>query len=440
MKGYVTSLVALALLLVPVAATGLASAAGGDRTQVIVEQGSTDRFGGGDWVRVSAGDATVAVLYGTTTNPNKIYVFAEYKRFLGGADIYDDQGNYLGTRGIPVYTVFGQSLDRLIEFQDDGDGLLNLHVLERVNGTTHDTPVKTLGFGTLAWTLSDLTNVNVSGTTYVNFTVSADDVPYEFVWGPGFLPRHATESDGNVTRLAFTFHLKVDVREITAEVPWWRVTVSEGVPRDITHVERLENRTLTGSAVAMGAKYDHLIDGWDFADRANKLALETTLIFGNYIPDRVVDFIHMAFFHGEIRNEDLRTNATVTRAERPTLITRDYIYVDDEWERIGRFVWVSDVVVDGIPARMYFQIQGGASGVWTHGGSVFAGFYLHGAFIYPAGGTIFHDPGLDATATSFAIGTVANLTPVTALAIQLAIAGLAVGPAIWLRARGRAKR
>ena len=39
MKGMVSTLIALALLLTPVAVTGLASAAGADRPQVVVETG-----------------------------------------------------------------------------------------------------------------------------------------------------------------------------------------------------------------------------------------------------------------------------------------------------------------------------------------------------------------------------------------------------------------
>jgi len=437
MKSYVTSLVALALLLTPFAVTGLASAAETGRTQVVVETGSTDRFGGGDWVQVKSGDAAVAVLYGTTAQPNRIVVFAEYKRFLGGADIYDERGNVLGTRGIPVFTVVGQSLDWLVEFTDaNADGLLNLRSR---NETTEDRPVKAVGFRHLAWTLDGPTVENATATTYVNFTVSAQNVPYDMVWEG--IRRPGTVSDGVVDRIAFTFHLEVDVYEITADVPWFRVSVSDGPTREISRVERLENRTLSGSAVAMGAKYDHVIEGWDFADVANKLALESGLFYGNYIPERVVDFVHRAFYHGEARDDGgFHRNETVTAEERPTPITRDYVYFDDNWERVGRFLWVSDVTVDGVSQRLFFQVQGGGRESWTHGGSVFVGFHLRGAFIYPGGRSIVHDPKLEAVAVTYGIGTVANLTPLTALALQLVIVGVAIAPALWLRAKGRARR
>jgi len=439
MKGMLSSLVALALLLTPLAVTGLASAAETGRTQVIVETGTTDRFGGGDYVWVKSGDAVVAVLYGTTANPNRVVVFAEFKRFLGGADIVDERGNPLGTRGVPVFSVVGQSLDGLAEFVDtNGDGLLNFRSLDN---TSEDTPVKLIGFRNLAWTLDSPTIETANETTYVNFTVSARNVPYDRVWPVGAFPRSGIPADGVLDRVAFRFELRVDVREITADVPWFRVTVSDGPARDITRVERLENRTLTGPVVAMGAKYDHAIDGWDFADRTNKLALQSGLLYGNYIPERVVDFVRRAYYHDEARDDGgFRRNETVTTEERPTLLTRDYVYFNDNWVRVGRFVWVSDVLVDGVSQRMFFQVQGGGREIWRHGGAVFVGFHLRAAYIYPIGQSVFHDPGLDATAANYAIGTIANLTPVTLLVLQLVIVGVAIGPALWLRARGRARR
>ena len=439
MKGMVVSFAIFALLLAPIAATGLASAAGQDRTDVVVDQGSTDRFGGGEWVSVRSGDARVAVLYGTPAHPNRIVVFAEYKRYLGGAEIYDEQGNYLGRRGIPVFTVFGQSLDGLVEFQDtNGDGLLNFRTLNATD--VSDTPVKLIGLRHLGWTLSGLTQTNVTGTTYVNFTVSAESVPYDLVWSSAF-PRRGIPTDGSVGRIGFTFHLTVNVHEITAEVPWFRVTVSSSATHEITAVERLANHTLSGSAVAMGAKYDHAVDGWDFADAANKLALENGLLYGNYIPERVVDFIHKAFYHSTVSDQDrFHRGENVPTEDRPTLITRDHVYLADSWERVGRYVWVSDVIVDGMTQPLVFQVQGGRPDTWTHGGAVFVGFHLRAAFIYPAGQSIVHDPAIDAVVASYSIGTVANLTPLTVLALQLLIAGVAIGPALWLRAKGRTPR
>ena len=439
MKGTIAALLALTLLGTSLAVAGIASAQGDRDLTPVVEQGSTERLGGGDWIGVRAGDARVGVVYGTAAHPNKLYVFAEYKRFLGGADIYDEQGNYLATRGIPVFTIFGQSFDGLIEFQDrDGNGLINL--ARYLNDTTRDLPEKAMHLLDRAWTATTPTIETSNGTTWVNFTVSTANVPYEIVWeqiGSLWVPRHGRPADGALDTLAFTFHLKVDVRDVQGQVPWWKVSVSDGSQRTITHVEFLENRTYSGQAVAMGAKYDHLIQGWDFAQPADRLALETRAFVGYFVPQAVGQFIHAAWRTEARDDSGYRHRANDTYASDPRLLTRDVVYFDDNWERVGRLVWQSDVLVDGRTDTMNFQVQGGELFRASHYGQLFEGFAIIGAYVYPAGATIEHDPGLEATSDLWTLPEALNLTPITVLALQVLIVGIAMGPAILLRVRGR---
>ncbi len=436
MKGMIAAFVVFALLGASLALAGLASAQGERNLTPVIEQGTTERLGGGDWISVRAGDARVGVVYGTAAHPNKLYVFAEYKRFLGGADIYDEQDSFLATRGIPVFTIFGQSFDGFIEFQDrDANGLINLYAFDR-NDTSHDLPEKATRLMDRAWTATEPTVETSNGTTWVNFTVSTRDVPYEVVWERG-MPRRGTPADGVLDRLAFTFHLKVTVRDVEGQVPWWKVNVGDGSARTITHVEFLGNRTYSGQAVAMGAKYDHLIEGWDFALPADRLALLTRAFVGHYVPQAVGQFIHQAW-HTEARDDGgFRQHENDTYAPDPRLLTRDYVYFDDNWERVGRLVWKSDVVVDGRADTMLFQVQGGERFATYHHGAAFLGFAIRGAYVYPSGATIEHDPGLEATCELWNLPEALNLTPITVLALQVVIAGIAMGPAILLRVRGR---
>ena len=442
MKGMMAVVAVLAMLGASVALAGLASA-GQPRSLVpVVETGSTDRLGGGDWISVRAGDARVGVVYGTVGHPNKLYVFAEYKRFLGGADIYDSRGNYLQTRGIPVYVVFGQSFDHLIEFQDtNNDSLFNLYRYGRNDTTAGDQPVKATGL-VLAWTATVPSVEPAGNTTYVNFTVGTPDLPYDLVWdGATSLPRRGTPADGALDRLNFTFHLKVDVREVSGEVPWFRVSVSDGTARTISDVLYEGTRNYSGSAVAMGAKYDHLIEGWDFAAPTNLLALETRAFLGYFVPERVAQFIHAAYRSEATDNGTYRQRANDTMAPDPRLLTRDYVYFNDEWDRatdiVGRLVWRSDVTVDGRAETMLFQVQGGELFRGGYDGTLFQGFAVIGAYIYPAGARIEHDPGLDAVADLWNLPSALNLTPFTVLAIQAIVAAIAMGAAILVRAKGR---
>ncbi len=440
MRTLAAALVMTAMLVVPLSLMGTTNAAGATRdlTPIVIGPISTDRFGGGDLVAVKAGDALFGVRYGTSVHPNDIVIFAEYKRFLGGAEIYDAQGTYLATRGIPVYTVLAQSLNRFIEFREvnatDGFDLMSVDGLFPVP-LTQNVPVKALLLRT-AWEFGGFSNATSGGVTNVTFTVSATDLPYTRVLNNTGL------GDGMLNRVAFTFHLTVDTRDKSARLPWYKVKVDDGTRYDVSQVEFLGYKNLTGPAVAMGAKYDHNITGWDFAYPGDRLALETHLLFGNLIPERTAAFIHDAFGadRADDGNRTLGDASTLndTAPIRPRLYTRDAVYFDDAFTRIGRFTWVTGVIVDGVyePSGMTFNIQGGGRLLVDRNGALFSGFWLRGAFVYPAGQTIVHDPQL--SAESFVgLPSAVNLTPLTILAAQLAVVAIAMGPALYLRAKAR---
>src|SRR2546425_10509853 len=153
MRMLMAALVVAAMLAVPLGLMGTASAVGGNRdlTPVVIGPVWTDRLGGGDLVAVKAGDALFGVRYGVSNHTNDVVIFAEYKRFLGGAEVVDAQGNYLATRGIPVDTGFAQSLSRFIEFQQrnvsDGFDLTSVDQLFPVP-LTQNVPVKALSLNT----------------------------------------------------------------------------------------------------------------------------------------------------------------------------------------------------------------------------------------------------------------------------------------------------
>ena len=432
------TIIVAAFLLLPVGLMGTASAAGPGRdfTPVLIGPVSTDRFGGGDLVAVKAGDALFGVRYGTSVHPNDVLIFAEYKRFLGGADIVDAQGNHLTTRGIPVYTVLAQSLTHMIEFRpvNASEGF-DLTSFEHIGlPLTRNVPIKGVSLVT-AWQLTDRTNTSADGVTYVNFTVSATNLSYAHV------ANGTAVGDGKLNLVAFTFHLTVDVRDRSVQVPWFRITVSNANRYEFERAEFLGYRNVTGPAVAMGAKYDHRIEGWDFAYPEDRLALVTRLNVGNYVPERTAEFLH-AILEERADNDTghrLGDAQTLTETQRPTLYTRDRVYFDDDYTRIGRFQWETGVTVDGNPATMTFNLQGGGRLDIRHGDAFFLGFWLRGAFVYPAGQVIFHDPVMSADALlDLPVGV--NLTPMTILAAQLAVVAMAVGPALYLRGKARRQR
>lgn len=436
MRGLLAGFIVLAMLGMPLAVVGTASAQDGGRdlTPVVIGPIETDRLGGGAVVGVQAGDALFGVRYGTTENPNDIVIFAEYKRFLGGADIVDASGNHLATRGIPVITLVAQELVRFIEFRhvNASEGY-DLFSVDRLLSQTRNEPVKALRLN-VSWELTDFTNRTDGNVTYVDFNLTARDRSYTRVLNQTGL------GDGMLNRVTFAFHITVEIVDRRAEVPWYRVTVDDGNRHEFARVEFLGYREVSGPAVAMGAKYDHLIEGWDFAADDNRLALETRMIFGNYIPERTAAFIHERLHRDHADDGDgyhrNGTDLDETRIERPQLYTRDEVYFDDDFRRIARFAWASNVTVDGRDEHMLFQVQGGGRLFLGYREGYFVGFWIRGAFVYPVGRVIFHDPSVSAEAF-LELPSLVNLTPLTLLAVQAAVVGLAMGPALYLRVKAR---
>jgi hypothetical protein len=419
----------LAFLVVASALAAGTAAAREDRPRdlaPVVETGATDHFGGGEWVSVKAGDTRFAVTYGTDETPNTVTIFAVYKRFLGGAEIYDEQDNFLRQRGIPVWTMFAQSFDRFTEFE-----------LVEVDGHRRLMPVKTLDLRNVSWSLAGLQQDVTDEAAFVNFTLTATDLPYTAVFdGEMGTMRAATAEDGVLDEFTLTFRLEVRIVVLEdVPVPWYRVTVANGNEDVPTASEFLEYRNHTGPAVVMGAKYDHYILGWDFASDRSELGLVTHMRVGTFIPRPVAQWIHLQFQGEEARSDGFHADNRTSEPEEPLLLTKDRIEFVDNWYRVGRATWVSDVVVDGEDRRMAFRVVGVRPVEMNHGLELFRGFGIVGVFVYPQGNEIYHDPGFEAAAFLPAMVDVVNLAPLGVLVLQALVVGIAVGPALWLRSR-----
>ena len=450
--GMVAVLVA-AFLATPLFA-GMASAGDGTNSGTItpvVEQGTTDRLGGGDWVVVHAGNTNFGVVYGTESNKNKVYIVADYKRYIAGVDFYDAQGNLLRTKGVPVWNVFAQSFDRLVEFRDaDGNHRFDMRQWDE-SGMGGDMPVKGLNL-IQAWTLSGLTQETSNKVLFVNFTLSISNKTYTWKWNE-MLKRPEMvlppSSLGEVQRVALTFHIKVGVEDATAEIPWFNVVISGGDERRIQNRSFDGWREFTGQKVNMSVKYDHSIQGWDFASNESNLLLETHMIYGRVVPREMVEQYRMRSgslaCSGDCRQQDAEIGGesgeiskvprTIQAPDRHGTIT-----FADDWDRVGRFTWKSDVTVDGQNEDMYFQVYGGGPYLFEYAHAASFGMSVVGAFVYPAGESIFHDPGFEAASYEFGIPTITNLAPQTVLFLQLVVVLAAIVGAVLLRARRKGQQ
>src|SRR5881396_2300434 len=106
--------------------------------QLMEERGATAALGGGDHVFVRFGsDAAFGIVYGTTANPNNIYVVAIKARYLGVAHVVDSQGRtLLDNRAIKIYTLYAMKLDSIVEFRDNNGNGIDDYARD-YNGTTN---------------------------------------------------------------------------------------------------------------------------------------------------------------------------------------------------------------------------------------------------------------------------------------------------------------
>src|SRR6058998_2534208 len=178
-------------------------------SQLSEETGPTTALGGGDHVFVRFGsDAAFGVVYGTSANPNNIYIVAVKARYLGVAQVKDQQGgNVAQNRPIKIYTLYAVKLDSLVEFKDsNGNGIANY---ARVyNSTTDrfsdyinraDTLYKKVDLNT-SWTAGSIVQSN--GTAYRSWTfnLSAQNLPYAAI------ANYTGNVAGTLPLVRFTFH------------------------------------------------------------------------------------------------------------------------------------------------------------------------------------------------------------------------------------------
>ncbi|MEE9115514.1 MAG: hypothetical protein V3U09_01295 [Thermoplasmata archaeon] len=420
--------------------SGVALAQNDDEFQILVNRGKSERLGGGDWITVRVGDTLFGVVYGSGDNLGPITMFGEYKRYLGGADIHDESGNFLRTVPIPVSSVFSQNLLRIVEFEDmDNDGLFDLRDtnLDPVLG---DKPMKLLTLSQ-SWELSDYNFLKHADSVSVDFTLGVSHVPYTWVRSGDLGIRiNGSESLERVEEVAITFHIDVSFKDAEInDVPWFRVTVTGFPERRVVDAELVGYRDFEGTSIDMNFKYDHLIRGWDFAGPENRLAMDTRLVIGNLVDAPVAKLIHH-----EMRLKAVEENGTSGSTEirerdeppeAPILIERNRMQFYDDWYKMGRLTWVSTVEVDGETKDMAFEVYGKGPAKWFRGIKAFNGFFVAGAFVYPQGQTIFHDPLFSDSVYVISFPELTNVLPAGVMIAQLVIGGVGIAVAFTVSRR-----
>jgi hypothetical protein len=406
---------------------GAVSAASGPDpgSRVRLETGHTNEWGGGDCVALNMTDginlAWFGVIYGTEDHPAPITLVSTTLRYLGGAQVVDDNGRTLLDQiPIPVITGFGQALLGIFEFDDvgydvpilgqygAGNGLFDFSGPNLWSGAGSSEPVYKSVDMKRAWTLSDIetTSDTREGSTSFDFSLYALNVTYSKVWDPMLMQyRDGTPEDGVVEKLEFRFHIAVSEQTMTRSVPFYEVTLNNG---HVTGSKEIAPRNFTASHVDCSIKHDHVIEGWDAYPNttARRLMLENVVALAVGIPDIVQEWYnaqfvknHVADGSGLIEYQTNEGTQTVRdQSDLPERSTRVMSNTDihsvDNWEHVGALSWVSNVTVDGQEEQMYYQVHAGSGlnvPMPAHDVQVKAIIVL-GGYIYPMGADVVHDP------------------------------------------------
>ena len=407
-------LVVLFLLATPATVIFVSAPARGNmliNDRLVEEIGPTAVLGGGDHVFVRFGsDAAFGVVYGTTANPNNIYLVAIKARYLGVAQVVDPQNRTVAeNRPIKIYTLYAVKLDSILEFRDTNRN--NVADYGRLyNGTTNrfsdyfnraDTLYKKIDLHT-NWTAGAIARSNGTGFRSWIFNLTAVSLPYAAI------ANYTGSVAGPTPLVRFTFHLNASLEDVTnATVPQWRVTIDSPTGRTVTNIAKLADLIVSGKAVRYDLKWDQDIEGWSYAvpnvGNRRRLLLEVGAIVGNLIPAAIVE----AWFNtravdrfGETGAAQFNSTAGPERANDTTgsylavrRLQSPYVDFGGNWTRIARLLWVSNAVVDGGNSLVYGQIVAGVRfAAIGERGDAFLGFALLAGLSFQGGASIVHDP------------------------------------------------
>ncbi|OGS25179.1 MAG: hypothetical protein A2314_02695, partial [Elusimicrobia bacterium RIFOXYB2_FULL_50_12] len=343
--------------------------------QIETEEGATDVLGGGNHYFVKFGtDAAFGIVWGTETEENAVYFVAVKARYLGLAQVYNNDGEMVEENyAVKTYTMYAVKLDSMLEFNDsDEDGLLTYtrsYDGDAFNDYTYDETVYKKVDLTAAWDASEVIETDDGDSMAWDFSLTATDLPYELVDESA----DPVVGDNVLNELTLTFHMTADLAQYDdVSLPQWRVTVTEG-PLGKTvfkNADRLEPLQAEGKIMKYDVKWDQEINGWDYDPNNTNPAvlIEFHSIVGNFISPLMATWMEMntlrymneaGVMNCESTEGDLDVNESTGDMTEPMALTQTRLIFGSEWTNIGALTWVDDVTVDGEPEQVRVQIMAG---------------------------------------------------------------------------------
>ncbi len=354
--------------------------------RISIEKGNTTVFGGGNYVAVKSNGTFVGVLYGSGEHPNSVKIITKTIRYAGGVHIYDRNGHLKDSKVLKYESIIGQSFNYIWEFKDtNNNGSFDAQITD-MNGTlgeSEDTVLKGISLYGI-WNLEGFQVTNISSNeTRIDFTVYQDNISYAKVFNSSYM------GDGVVNRVAIHFHITVKLMHVNVTgFPWYTYRPTQGISLE-------ERKNYSGDVVVFQIKYDKDIQGWDHAPDS-KLAVGNNIFFGVAGNDKVVRMVIHRFggCRARVGNDTYGNNTTPPK--RFFHHSGRVIFTEvADWQRVGKFVWESNVTVDGTNRTAYYQIRGGEKIYRWFDHRAIAMVVFNGLLIYPAGNQVFQDPLLE---------------------------------------------
>nr|AIF05373.1 hypothetical protein [uncultured marine group II/III euryarchaeote KM3_182_B06] len=397
-----------------------------------------------------------AVCWGSEDNPGPVTIAALEVQYLGGINLHDFPAEGMTVPGVPlpIATVFATSLVHMIEFEDTGtpgneantsgngvfdfvragDGLTDFEI-EAAEPVHAGVDLSNLNWDMTDDGIEEWAQGNSMGW---NFTLEATNVGYD-----GDDGWWLTDSGDEVERIAYTFHLGVEIDTVTDEViPWWDVTLdpvegtTEDLPWEVENIGSQQNLTWSGVRVGTDFKYDQTIEGWDFHSEDSLLMVESVIVRGSFTFGIIGDF--MDEVSGQVGAFDEDMAFDVDEENEVVLSTGDVSGVNRvagtnvEWRNDYRKVpdqlhWVDTAEVgedaDNLStANVTFQLHASEAFTESNDDAIVTVYVALGGAIYPAANHIFHDPGYASSISLIQLG--GALLSGDLIGLQLVVVGL----------------
>ncbi len=405
-----------------------------------IEQGEIPLFGGIQSIRATIGDSTIGVLYGSTKNPQPLYLFTEFSQKIATVQIFNLRGTLEKEIELKVKNLFVFRLDEIVEFSDrNNDGLYSF-VQDRL-------PPKMVNLSAISYQISKGNNDPSSSEDYLKYKVNftARNISYQEI----------RESSNNSTldSLCFSFELTIEQDQVNiSDVPIVSIQ-----PQRSGFDASIKDRSgsLLANRVIPRLKFSSNIIGWDYSSSKSKLLLKSTMItheqiltsFGKISGEQITRetlkstniFSRLAFDieqGGQAKKLYLDHNENRTNEYSAQRLKNFEFSLGNKIRDFLNFSWHPNLNVDGTDYPVIFQlIASGEANFQVHHSTSLTGLYLIGGFVFPQGEEIFYDPEVQFEEIDpiFSLPMIPNRSILEKSSFIVLISGFFVGTLILFR-------